>query len=85
MSQDRHQLAFYEHMNAMMSLCGDLTEKTAYTTLGPADGKLYMQLCDTIAAYAKGIEETFNERNEDSDEGPSDDSGPEGDQPPSPA
>jgi hypothetical protein len=84
LNREDHQIAFYNHMNEIISLCQTLTEKTAYVTLGPADGKLYMQLCDTIATYTKGLEETFNGRNEDTDEGPTDDAGSPGDQPPSP-
>jgi hypothetical protein len=84
MNNERHQIAFYEHINSLVGLCDSLTEKTAYTTLGPADGELYMQLCATITAYTRGLEETFNGRDEDSDEGSADDAGPPGDQSPSP-
>lgn len=85
----RSQEALWEHMNQMMQLTDALTQKTAYVTLGPADGRLYMQLCDTIASYAKSFERNFDARppnngDEDPGEGPADDAEPPGDQSPSP-
>lgn len=81
---NRTQELLWEHMNQMMQLTDGLTQKTAYTNLGPADGRLYMQLCDTLAAYAKSFERNFDVRpttdgEDDPDESPENDAEPSGD------
>lgn len=72
------------HIDLLSELLMSLVEKSSYAELGPADGRLYMQLCDTLKVYAEYVEETFNEGNDNTDEGTSDDTGPAGNQPPSP-
>lgn len=71
-----------EHMNHLIDLCTELTMKTAARDLGPADGKLYMQLCDTLTEYAKGLENAFRKHN--TNESEEDDPESEGDKSSSP-
>ena len=69
------QSQLWEHFNHMAELADTLTEKTAYTNLGPADGQLYMQLCDTLSAYDRNLENSFNIPAQNSGKGQKD--GPE--------
>lgn len=56
--------AWYDHLNSLASLLESLIEKSAYVPLGPADGNLYMQLCNTFESYAKTMEDSFRENQE---------------------
>jgi hypothetical protein len=76
------------HINALASLLESLVERSIQDELGPADGKLYMQLCDTLNEYSKALERSFRESNSESERdttgGTATDPGPEGDRPADP-
>lgn len=48
-----------DHMCVVMNLLNTLVEKSISEELGPADGALYMQLCNTAEAWAKILERNF--------------------------
>jgi len=50
----------YTHMEVVMNLLDTLVVKSVQSTLGPADGDLYMQLCNTTEAWAKVLESSFH-------------------------
>ena len=76
------------HVNSLSELLQGLVDKSMAEDLGPADGRLYMQLCDFFTAHAEKLEaqtraanEQFgNNTNEDTSKGPE----PEGDRPSNP-
>lgn len=46
----------FAYMKSLAELLQGLVDKSMYMGLGPADGDLYMQLCDTIKAHIKLLE-----------------------------
>lgn len=75
--------AYLEHVNFLSDLFQGLIVKSMAEDLGPADGRLYMQLCDFFTAHAEKLEAQTREANEQSGRDTSGDSqkdsGSEGD------
>jgi len=78
--------AYLSHVNSLSELLQGLVDKSMAEDLGPADGRLYMNLCDFFTAHAQKLEAQTREANEQSGRNASGDaqknSGSEGDKSP---
>jgi len=85
--QDEPHDDFLQHMNQWLELVMSLHEKIFRTgSLGPCDGKLYMQACSMLEAHARRFERMFDENSDPNSNGePESDPEPEGDRPDDPA
>jgi len=83
---NEYATAQYYYLKSLAEVFTELVAKSAVTSLGPADGKLYMQICDTLTVHAELLEEVFRANLRQVRRYPGgasqEDSGPEGDRPP---